>query len=438
MYGFSMIQLVRRQGKRLDRQLKGQMIDLYRSFHWVPCIFHKMAENVLKSTKTYPVVIEFEDDQDAYSSWMNQVHGIVGKTKNCQMSHEYPSISCCSAELTPDGMEALLVECNGIKMIHSDREVAALLDTATPSIHADQARQQAGLSGEGVTIAVLDTGIYPHEDLIYPANRIVAFKDFINDRSQPYDDNGHGTHCAGDAAGNGYSSNGLYQAPAPKAKLVGVKVLDDQGAGSLSTVIAGIQWCIDHKDTYSIDIISLSLGSPAMMSAADDPVVRMVERAWESGITVCVAAGNEGPQARTIASPGISPTVITVGAMNDRNTVDRTGDQVAIFSSRGPTIDGLVKPDLLVPGDQIISLRAPSSYLDRMSKSSRVGTKYFNLSGTSMATPMCAGVVALMLEQNRDLTPDEVKQRLLDACEDWGLPANTQGRGYLNASRAIE
>ncbi|CAM4172483.1 S8 family peptidase [Paenibacillus alkaliterrae] len=437
MYGFSMIQFVRRNGKQLDKQLREQMLELYRPFRWIPCFLHSSLEKILKTTKTYSVIIEFEDCDEPYCDLVNLVHQTAKQNMRCRVKHEFPAISCCSAELTPLGIERLLKNCRRIKKVHYDRKVKALLNVATPSIHADLVHQ-SGLTGKGVTIAVVDTGIYQHEDLMNPTKRIVAFKDFVNNRPTAYDDNGHGTHCAGDAAGNGYASGGQYQGPAPSANLIGVKVLDRMGSGSLSTVIAGVQWCIDNKKTYSIDIISMSLGSTATVSAAEDPVVKIVEKAWASGIVVCVAAGNEGPDEGTIASPGISPIIITVGAMDDQNTPDRNDDRVADFSSRGPTIDGVMKPDLLTPGDDIVSLRSPNSHLDKLSKSSRVGSRYFSLSGTSMATPICAGVAALILEKHKDFTPDQVKQMLLNGCENRGLPEVVQGHGYLDAEKALE
>lgn len=334
-------------------------------------------------------------------------------------------------------MEDLLQSCKHVKKIYPDREVKALLDHAVPSVRADTLNQ-TGLTGEGITIAVVDTGIDPHDDLLNPSNRIVAFQDFVGNRAEPYDDNGHGTHCAGDAAGNGFRSGGQYAGPAPEANLVGVKVLNKKGAGSLSDVIAGIQWCIDHKDTYEIQIISLSLGSQAVVPAEEDPVVHIVERAWEAGIFVCVAAGNEGPRSGTIASPGISPVVLTVGAMDDNDNSDRSDDEVADFSSRGPTIDHLVKPDLLAPGVNIVSLRVPGSYLDKLAKANRVGEHYIAMSGTSMATPIAAGIAALILQKYKGLAPAEVKRLLTAGAEDWSLPENVQGHGYADASNSIE
>lgn len=163
--------------------------------------------------------------------------------------------------------------------------------------------------------------------------RITAFKDFVKNKATPYDDNGHGTHCAGDVAGNGLLSDGKYRGPAPDANLVGIKVLNKMGSGSLSTVIAGIKWCIQNKSQYQINVLSLSLGSTAEQSAADDPGVKAVEAAWDNGMVVCVAAGNAGPSEQTIGSPGISSKVITVGAVDDHNTVDRSEDVVADFQA---------------------------------------------------------------------------------------------------------
>src|SRR5699024_3418075 len=276
-------------------------------------------------------------------------------------------------------MEKLMDTCSHIKKIHYDRKVTTLLDTATPSMNSDQL-QENGLTGEDVTIAVIDTGIHPHADL---EGRIKAFKDLVGDQDQSYDVNGHGTHCAGDAAGNGAASDGKYKGPAPDANVVGVKVLNKMGSGSLSTVIDGIEWCIQNEAEHAINVLSLSLGSEATQPAEDDPVVQAVDAAWDEGMVVCVAAGNSGPEEQTIGSPGTSPKVITVGAADDHNNTDRSDETVADFSSRGPTIDGLPKPDLLTPGVDIVYLRSPNSYLDKTNKAARVDSNYVSLSGTS-------------------------------------------------------
>ncbi|HHV64195.1 MAG TPA: S8 family peptidase [Peptococcaceae bacterium] len=431
MQDFSLLRFARRYSNKLDKELKGAFVELYRPFHKVPCVMHRALENILKRTKRYPVIIEFEDV--AFSQQVSKASTIITKQLYSKIKREYPSISSCSADLTPAAIEALLENHQAIRKIYYDRKVRALLDKAVPSINAQTLHAQ-NLKGEGITIAVIDTGIYPHPDL---KGRIKAFKDFVNNKTEPYDDNGHGTHCAGDAAGDGTASNGKYTGIAPKASLIGVKVLDKMGSGSLSTVMAGVQWCIDNRKVYDIKVISLSLGSSAVLPAAEDPMVKIVEAAWDSGITVCAAAGNEGPGEKTIASPGISPKIITVGAMDDKDTAARLDDEVADFSSRGPTIDGFTKPDILSPGVNIVSLRSPGSYLDKITKASRVENDYCSLSGTSMATPIVAGLVALILQKHPELTPAEVKQRLMQTAENWNLPSNTQGAGYIRADLAV-
>ncbi|WP_079528238.1 S8 family peptidase [Halobacillus hunanensis] len=433
MLGFSMIQLAREHSDKFDKELRQQLIHLYKPLRRTPCFLHRFIENRLKKSKKLPVIIEFEH---MYSA-LNKVHDVVELDGKSKIMQEFPSTSSCSAELTAKTIEKLMSNDCQIKKIYYDREVKALLDVASPSVHAQQLNQK-GITGKGINIAIVDTGVHPHEDLTQPTNRIVAFKDFVNNKLEPYDDNGHGTHCAGDAAGNGFSSDLRYRGTAPEAGIVGVKVLNQMGSGSLSTIVSGVQWCIDHKEEHKIDIISLSLGAAADESDCNDPLVQIVDKAWESGIVVCVAAGNSGPDQRTIGTPGISAKVITVGAMDDQDTINRTDEDIAPFSSRGPACGEVSKPDILAPGVNIVSLRAPGSFLDKTSKSSRVDDDYFSLSGTSMATPICAGIVALILQAHAEESPDQVKQRLLDTAIDRGLPEYVQGAGYVDAVKAVD
>ncbi|MEN1968119.1 S8 family peptidase [Lentibacillus sp. N15] len=421
-----MIQLARQMSDKLDTNMYQELVKLYHPFRSVPCFLHRPIEFIRKKTKKLPILIEF--NTDSYEHGVNDV-----SMSSRRKLRPLRSISSCSTKLSIHKIERLLRQSQHIKKIHYDREIKTLLDVASPAVHSNQLRQ-AGLTGKDVTIAVVDTGIYEHEDL---KGRITGFKDLVKNKKKPYDDNGHGTHCAGDAAGDGSASNGKYQGPAPEANVVGVKVLNKMGAGSLSTVIEGIEWCIQNQSVYDINVLSLSIGSEAQQSAEDDPVVKAVEEAWNNGIVVCVAAGNEGPAKQTISSPGISPKIITVGAVDDKNTVDRSDDRVAGFSSRGPTIDGLQKPDLVTPGVNIISLRSPGSYLDKTEPGARVGSDYFSLSGTSMATPLCAGVVAQFLQKEANLSPDQVKERFIKACDTIGQPPNVQGNGYLNAAKLL-
>ncbi|MCA1029598.1 S8 family peptidase [Bacillus timonensis] len=440
MFGFSMVQLVRSHAHKLDRPLREKVLNTYKPFKWTPCIFHNAFEGLFKKFRKIPVIIEFEND--CYHVGIEEVQRVVKKYARNHLRKEFTTISSCCVDMTPQSLEEVLSSCSHIRKVYLNREVKAFLNVAVPSANARNiVRKKTTLTGKGVTIAVVDTGIHPHKDL---ADRIIDFKDFVKGRTEPYDDNGHGTHCAGDAASNGESSGGKYAGPAPKANLIGVKVLNKMGSGSLDQVIDGVEWCIKYNadnPENKIDIISMSLGSTAQQSESeqDDPVVKVVEKAWDEGIVVCVAAGNEGPEVKTIASPGISEKVITVGALDDRNVADsRASHEIASFSSRGPTIFGKEKPDIVAPGVNIISLRSPGSYLDKMQGSNRVENDYFQLSGTSMATPICAGVVALVLEANPSLSPDEVKRRLIDGADIWRKrDPNIYGKGYINADRSI-
>lgn len=356
-------------------------------------------------------------------------------------------------------------------------------------------------TGEGVTIAVIDSGLYPHPDFISPQNRITAFVDMVNGRTIPYDDNGHGTHVAGDAAGSGYMSNGLYRGPAPNANLIGIKVLSGSGSGRTSDVVKGIDWAIKNKDKYGIKIINLSLGHPSIKNRSKDPVDLVVEKAYKAGIVVVAAAGNSGPHSSTISAPGDSPYAITVGAADDKNTVDKSDDKVTEFSSRGPTKNGENKPDIIAPGEVIIAPNVPGTEHEVTARRFRLmndsfkwllsltdeelkkvppgtlavmglkgpiilkvqknikearqdiehmlarterkpllkGEAYVGMPGTSMASPIVAGVVAQLLEANPNLSPRQIKKILKETAE--ALPLygpNTQGSGMVNPEGAIQ
>lgn len=435
-----MVQMVRANADKLERPLREEILNLYKPFKWTPCFLHRYFEGSLKKRKKLSVIIEFE--KGCYEKGCNEIETVMKKHVKNNIRNHFSRVSCCSADITPNGLEEMLSSCSHIKKIYLNREVKAFLDVAVASASASNVvRRNQRLTGKGVKIAIIDTGIYPHQDL---SGRITDFVDFINNRTDPYDDNGHGTHCAGDAAGNGAASSSRYAGPAPEANLVGVKVLDKLGSGSLETVMSGVDWCIQYNEepnAEKIDIISMSLGSSPQNFGDDinDPMVQMVNAAWDAGIVVCVAAGNEGPNSGTIASPGLSEKIITVGALDDKDTVEtRNDDVVASFSSRGPTIYGDKKPDILAPGVNIVSLRAPNSYLDKLQKASRVGNDYFSLSGTSMATPICAGVAALIKQNNPELPPKKVKELLMSGADLWrDREHNIYGAGYINAERSI-
>ncbi|MDI3316935.1 MAG: S8 family peptidase [Bacillota bacterium] len=348
---------------------------------------------------------------------------------------ELPLVEALLVTLPRRSLAALAAH-PAVLRLHLDRSVHALLDVAVPAVGAPVA-WTSGWTGRGVTVAILDTGVYPHPDLTRPGNRIVAFHDLVNGRSEPYDDNGHGTHVAGCALGNGHSSQGRYRGSAPEAQLAAVKVLDAQGSGSISTIIAGVQWCLEQRQHLGIRVLSLSLGGPGWIPYQIDPLCQALEKAWQAGLVVCVAAGNDGPAPFTISSPGIDPLLITVGATDDKRTPAKADDAVASFSGRGPTLELGRKPDLVTPGVGIVSLRAPGSALDQAHPDFRVDGDYFRLSGTSMATPICAGAAALLLQRQPGASPDQVKRALMAGADDRFHQPEAAGAGYVDVPKAL-
>ena len=401
-----------------------------------PALIEQLRQSERKTYRTartekIPIIIRCKKGTD--NEEMDQLLKQCAEDAHSHLDQEMRLINSVKGQLTPNKIKEIK-DHTAVERIYYDRPVSAYLDITNEQIGSAAIRERLQISGAGVTIAVLDTGIHPHEDLTTPGNRIVGFHDVINGESAPYDDNGHGTHCAGDAAGNGAMSNGKYIGPAPEASLVGVKVLDAAGAGSLSSIIQGIEWCVDYKDIHGIDILSLSLGAPAQDSFRLDPLSLAVEEAWHSGLIVCAAAGNSGPTPSTIGTPAINPFVITVGAADDRDTIERSDDEIAEYSSRGPTIDQFVKPDIYAPGTNIISLLAPGSTTETELADQIIGEHYVQMSGTSMATPICAGVIALMLEANPNLSPNDIKSIL----QVIGEPVFNHQWGYINAQSAVD
>jgi serine protease AprX len=430
------IKKLRHNAKKMDASLRHCCISMARPPKWLPCYFHSIYDRWMSRWRKIKVIVEFYPADRLDNEHLEDVEKVlVCMDRHGGRGERMAFLPYQTGKVNLNILtEVISYSC--VKKVHLDREVHALLDHAASSIKADVLWEE-GFTGKGIGIAIIDTGVYAHPDLTEPFNRITAFKDFVNRRTDPYDDNGHGTHCAGDAAGNGFVSEGMYKGPAYEAEIIGVKVLNKMGSGNLSTIVQGVEWCIQHKEDYRLRVLSMSLGASATSSCEDDPLCRIVEKAWDAGLVVCVAAGNEGPEPGTVASPGIAPSVITVGAMDDRNTVIREDDVLADFSSRGPTSDGRIKPDVLAPGVNIISLRSPGAYIDKTAPDRQVNDSYIELSGTSMATPICAGVVAQILESDADLTPDEVKAKLLQTAEDWGLKPVEQGNGYIDAEKAL-
>ncbi len=308
-----------------------------------------------------------------------------------------------------------------------------------------------GITGEGVTVAVLDTGLGGQltqltKDIKGKSGRIVGWMDVIGHSKKPIDPNGHGSHVAGIIANSEKGDDKEWNGVAPGVDLVGVRVLDETGAGSYETVIAGLQWVLENKDRLDIKVVNLSLVAPVQSPYWADPLDQAVTVAWANGLTVIVAAGNYGPDAMSISVPGNNPYAVTVGAFTDAYTPDEwSDDYIAPFSSTGPTLDGFVKPDVVAPGGHIVSLVPDESFLANEYPDNTLKGNYFKLAGTSMSTAVVSGIAALVIAENEDLTPDQVKYRLTISANPWVSDSfeNTtysmfqQGSGRVNAPEAV-
>ena len=293
----------------------------------------------------------------------------------------------------------------------------------------------SGDTGQGVTVAVLDTGIDNLPDF---AGRLIGGVD-LSGEGNPFADNyGHGTFVAGLIAGDGASSGGQYSGEAPGADLVSIKVAGANGATDLATLISGLQWAVDHEQADNIRVLNISLGFKPFESTVLNPLDQAVEATWRSGITVVTSAGNAGPENGTILSPGDDPLAITVGALDDLAQPAVSADEMNDFSSVGPTSpDGWAKPDLVTSGRSVVSLAAPGSTIDTEYPSARVGAANFVGSGTSFSAAITSGAAALVLSAHPGLTPDQVKARLLGTASA-GPVGNpfVDGHGALNADAA--
>ncbi|HUC36066.1 MAG TPA: S8 family peptidase, partial [Acidimicrobiales bacterium] len=293
-----------------------------------------------------------------------------------------------------------------------------------------------GDTGQGVNVAVLDTGIDPLPDF---AGRLVGGVDLSGEGNPLQDGYGHGTFVAGLIAGNGVSSNGAYEGEAPGAGLVSVKLAGASGQTDLATVIAGVDWTIANSSALNIGVMNMSLGFQPVSSTVVNPLDIAVQNAWQSGIVVVTAAGNAGPFNGTILSPGDDPMVITAGAVDDLGQTNPANDTMTAFSSVGPTDpDGWFKPDLVASGRSVVSLAAPGSTVYNDNPSARVGGANFVGSGTSFSSAITAGAAALVLEADPSASPDNVKARLLDST--FQGPAGNpfvDGHGTLDALGAV-
>ena len=346
-----------------------------------------------------------------------------------------------------------LLELPGVVFIELDGILEIQMEDVVPAHGVDLVWQDTGYTGAGVTMAIIDTGIDANhsglddldDDNSTNDTKVIAFYDAVNNPGAtngseifPYDDNGHGTHCAGITAGTG-APNFQHVGVAPHANLVGVKVLSGGGSGSYAQVMAGMEWTVEKRHEFNIRAASMSLGGPAVSewtTSEQESVNRMANEMMRAGVAIFIAAGNSAFSAQ-IGTPGSAEDAITVGAL-DKDT------SIAVYSSQGPTEEGRIKPNLAFVGS---SVNAPDA---------NTGDGYVALSGTSMATPGAAGVGVLMFQANPDLSPFDVRNIMQETstyrqchylfanepCAEDLIPKNRQnnvyGHGHVNAQPAVE
>lgn len=336
--------------------------------------------------------------------------------------YEYPFINAFGIKLKSNQI-VKLAKTNVVEYISKQTSVFAQVDISKKILKVEKFYSKNEF-GQNATIAIIDTGINPHLDFVIPHNRIIKFVDLINNKSNPYDDNGHGTFVASIACGNGIVSKGKYCGIAPKSNIVSIKALADNGETGAYKILEAMQWVYDNHKKYNIKVVCMSFGSSPL--DANDPLVIGAESLWNLGIVVVAAAGNSGPQSSTIKSPGISRKIITVGGLDDKRHPDGTYSlqefEVAQFSSRGP-VTPYFKPDLIAPAVNITG--------------AEFGTFYTKMSGTSVATPMVAGICALIISKYPKITPDQLKVRLLRNCQKISTDFNDDGFGCINLEKFL-
>ncbi len=389
-------------------------------------LYHRLSPE-----KTYPVLIHCPKTRSR-SSYFSRL-GIQDLFPYAYLDAYFGRVNCRQLNILSQNPH--------ISYISLNRQVKILLDVTGSAVLSRPVRENYGYTGKGVTVAVIDTGISPHPDLS-SKGKVLAFQDFIKGTKTPYDDHGHGTHVAGIVSGSG-SLDPNYKGIAPDSSLVILKALDRKGRSSESLTLTALEWLIRNQKKYQIRVLSLSIGTSGIKNQNRDLIVRAVNKLWDMGVVVFAACGNDGPKQRTIASPAVSPKIIGVGAADHKKTYVRTDDTVADFSSRGPTIQGYPKPDLVAPGTDIVSLKAvPSSKKGEQPHDLAAHVKtqdsYTSKTGTSMAAPVCAGVAALLLEKDPGLTPDEIKKILIHTAYPIPDPVYSTEIGMIDAEKAIQ
>ena len=375
----------------------------------------------IKKVKIIPVIITFRRPLEAQTESRLKRMGF-------KVKYHLPFINAVTGKVNINSFDSIcsIVE---IAKIYFDGTACLMGDID----HKQHEKERIGassfhLSGKGIAAAFIDSGVYPHPDLIKPRNRIVDFKDYINEFDEPYDDNGHGTACIG--AAFGASMDGKFKTAAYDSNIVCAKAFNSLGYGFFSDILAAMQWIYSIKEKHNIRVLVLPFGNCGFHRHFD--IMSMAaESLWNNGFFVCTCSGNLGPYEASITSPGVCASSFTTGAC----TTSGPSPRVALFSGCGPIEGNIDKPDAVMPGYKVAALNADTDYIPRNKSTSQAklsGQHYTEISGTSVAASMTAAVAVLLCQKKPALSPEDMKGMIKRFCFSINEPKTAQGVGMID------
>lgn len=380
----------------------------------------------IKKVKSIPVIITFKRPLDPKTE-------SALKRKGLKIKYHLPFMSAITGKIKTGNFDSV---CSFIEIskIYFDGTAKLMGDIDKGNKTYDNPGAfPVHLSGKGITAAFIDSGVYPHPDLTRPRNRILNFKDYINEINEPYDDNGHGTACIG--AAFGASTDGKFRSAAYDCNIVCAKAFNNLGYGYLSDILAAMQWIYSIKEKYNIRVLVLPFGG--CTSKHFDILSLASEALWNSGLFVCTCTGNLGPNEASIVSPGVCGSTFTTGAC----TGSGPSSKVAAYSGRGPVEGKFDKPDAVMPGYKVTTLNADTDYMPGIISSSQSklsGQQYTQISGTSAAASLTASAAVLLCQKKPELSPANIKSLLNRFCTSLNELKTAQGAGIIDIKKIEE
>lgn len=379
-----------------------------------------------KRVKSIPLIVTFKHP-------LNENLETRLKRTSFKVKHHFQFLNGVSGKISTSRFESLcsIIE---IKKLYLDSKAYLMGKTEGNAVIGTSVGKAVSLSGKGVCVAFIDSGVYPHPDLTRPKNRIVAFKDFVNGLEGPYDDNGHGTACIG--AAFGCSAEGKFRALAYDSTIICAKAFNSLAIGSYSDILAAMQWIYSLKDKYNIKIIVLPFGTSCTHHGYD--ILELAASLlWQYGLFVSICSGNLGPGEGSITSPGTEASCFTTGACNSSGSLLRTEG----FSGCGPVAGKTDKPDAVMPGYKVPSLYCDSMYVPREKSyptTHSLNHFYSTASGTSVSASMTAAAAALLYQKKSNLSPSDIKGILKLCCTSLNEPKTAQGAGMIDIKKIEE